>query len=347
MKNNNLKIVLLILFSMTLGCRMLMKQAQTKFFDQDAAQKAAQAVKSKVGFPFKVQEVEITPETFKMKIEAPGDTRNIDEYTYLGFVVAGPQPVQRDAMTNSREKMPFDEIDFTVVPQIVKNALDKTQIEGGAVKRITLGAQDGRKFRWWVEIQGTRETASAWADLTGNITSTDLSQTSRAADYKVLNETELNKAVAAFRTKFGDDAQIAGIRIDEKSIGFKVINRENPKNIDSYNFGIDGLKKSTLPTFSANFIEKAFSFKDVNLLDAINLLQKTKERLEMPDGQLSYITLENLPSIVLVTKSINSIPYKVGETTSQIAWSVNIKRGTTTGFVNYDTKLNELSVKKD
>jgi len=327
MKNKNLSIALLILLSTTLACRVMMKQLQTDFFKADAAQKAANAVKTKVGFPFKVQQVEITEDTFTMKIETPGNSQNIDEYTYLGFTVAGPNPVQLNGNTRTLDKLPFEEIDFTVVPQIVKNALEKTQIEGGAVKKLTFMTYAGNKFGWDVEIQGTRESASARANIAGEIVSVNLSQTNRAANYKVLNETELNNAAAAIKSKFGENARFEAIVIRENSLELKVINSENSKMIDVYGFGINGLKKSSLPPLPANPIFEPFPLGSINLVDAVGLAQKAKQRLDLPNGQLNHISFD--------------------KESSGITWKVLIEQGANGGLVSYDANLNEISVRKN
>lgn len=328
MKNKNLSIALLILLVATLGCRLMMKQAQTNFFEKDAAQKAANAVKIKVGFQFKVQEVEITENTFKMKIQSPGDARNIDEYTYLGFFVAPPQPVRRDAMTDARAKIPFDEIDFTVVPQIAKTALDKTQIEGGAVTKLTFMTYNGNKFGWDVEIRGTRESASARANIAGEIISINLSQTNRAANYKILDEAELNKAADAIKAEFGENAHFEEIGIRESYLSLKVINPENPKKVDVYWLGITGLKKSPLPPLlPASLIFQPFPISSVNLADVVGLVQKARQRLDLPNGQLKYVSFN--------------------KESSGAVWRVSIEQGANGGIVSYDEKLNEISVRKN
>ncbi len=331
MKNKNFSIVLLILLSTTLGCRLItnlmIKQSQNDFFEGDSAQKAANAVKSKVGFPCKVQEVEITENSFKMKIEAPGNSQNVDEYTYLGSFVAGPEPVQLNGFTRTLDKLPFDEIDFAVIPQIVKNALEKMQIEDGVVTKMRFGTTHfENKFGWDVQIQGTRESASAQADITGNIVSVNLSQTNRAANYKVLNETELTKATDAIKAKFGENAQVDKISIRGNSISLKVINPENSKMYDAYEFGVSGLQKSPPPPLPADIAVKQFAFNRVNLLDAVNLAQKTKEKLAMTDGQVSYITIGygNNPEI---------------RESNQLIWTVAIEKGINSGYVEYDDKL--------
>jgi len=330
MKNKNLSVVLLILLSMTFGCRLMMKQLKKNFFEKNAAEKAANAVKSKVGFSFKVQEVEITENTFTMKIETPGNPQNIDEYTYLGYFVPEPKPVQLNGNTRTLDKLPFEEIDFTVVPQIVKNALEKTQIEGGTVKKLTFATYVGSKFGWDVEIQGTRESASVRANIAGEIVSVDLSQTNRAANYKILNEAELNKAAAAIRTKFGENARFEEIGIREDSLTLKVIKSENPKMVDVYGFGISGLKKSPMPPLPASLIFQPFPLSSINLTDAVGLVQKAQQRLDLPNGQFKYVSFNK-----------NNIE------SSGAIWRVSIEQGANGGSVSYDAELNEISVRKN
>ena len=339
MKNKNLSVVLLILLSMTFGCRLLMKQSKTNFFEKNAAEKAANAVKSKVGFSFKVQEVEITENTFTMKIETPGNPQNVDEYTYLGYFVPEPKPVQLNGNTRTLDKLPFEEIDFTVVPQIVKNALEKTRVEGGKVTKLDFYAYKGYKFGWNVTIQGTRESASAGADINGNIVSIDLSQTSRAAEYKIINEPELNSATAAIKSRFGEDARFAEVKIDEKWVSLKAANKENANMLDTFAFGISGLKKTPLPPLPASISGEPFAFSSIDLKNAISLLQRTKDKLKLPDGQVSAITIKNETDY-----SLNKIRQNTFEKI-RLVWTVSIKKGLNSGFVKYDDKLNEIDSK--
>ena len=335
MKNKNLSIALLILLVATLGCRLMMKQLQTDFFKADAAQKAANAVKSKVGFPFKVQEVAITENTFTMKIETPGNPQNVDEYTYIGFAVAGPKPVQLNGNTRTLDKLPFDEIDFSVIPQIAKNALDKTQIEGGKVSKMTFMTYNGNKFGWDVDIQGTRETASARANLKGEIVSVNLSQTNRAANYKVLNEAELTNAAVSIKAQFGENARFEQIAIRERTIDLKVLNSDDPKKTDLYSFGINGWRKSPLPPMPVNPIFEPFPLTSVNLTDALILAQKAKQRLNLPNGQISFISIEQRRAFTKADENPQPI------------WTVSVNQGANNDSVSYDAKLNEISVNKN
>jgi hypothetical protein len=270
-----------------------------------------------------------------MKIETPGNPQTIDEYTAFRFTVPDPQPVQLNGNTRTLDRLPFDEIDFSVVPQIVRNALDKTQIEGGKVTKLTFMTYIGKKFGWDVDIQGTRETASVRADIAGNIVSVDLSQTNRAAEYKIFSEAELTNATNAIKAKFGENAQLQKITIRESSLETEIISAENLNKIDVYIFGISGLKKSQLPAMPVNPINEVFQFSAIKLTDAVNLAQKAKEKLAMPDGQITSITLEQRRAFT----KINEIAH--------IIWTVSVKQGANSGSVSYDNQSNEVSFNKD
>jgi hypothetical protein len=335
MKNKNLTFALLILLTATLGCRLMMNQLKTDFFKADRAQKAANAVKDKVGFKFKVQEVEITENTFKMKIENPGNPQNIDEYTYLGCFVSDAKPVQLNGNTRTLDKLPFDEIDFSVVPQIIKNALEKTQIEGGKVTKLTFMTYVGNKFGWDVDIQGTRETASARANLKGEIVSVNLSQTNRAANYKILDEAELKKAADAIKAKFGENARFEQIAIREGKIDLKVLISESATKTDLYSFGISGWIKSPLPPMPANPIFEPFQLVSINLTDAVVLASKAEQRLDLPNGQINFISIEQRRAFTKADEN------------PQLIWTVSVNQGANGGSVSYDAKLTEISVRKN
>lgn len=344
MKNKILIAALLTTLLIVSGCRLILRQMKPNFFAGNDAFTAAQAVKSKVGASFRVRTIEITEDKFTMKIESPGNPRNIDEYTYVGLAAVGPKPLPFDPYdAKETDRMPFDEIDFSVIPQIVQSALDRARIEGGKVTEIMFYTKVGNKFGWDVQIKGTRESASVRADMKGNVVGADLSQTVRAADYKVLNETELNKASDAIKAKFGADAQIADLHIKEKQIGFTAKNPQNEKEVFTYVFGIDGLKKTAPTALPANMMRDSFSFNSINFADVISLSQRAKERLGMPNGEIDSINFLAMP--VLIERPISStMPnIKIKEFSSEMRWTISVRQGSDTGEVQYDAKLNEVS----
>ncbi len=351
-KKMNSKILIAALLSTLLtasGCRLILQQMKPNFFAGNGAFTAAQAVRNKVGSSFKVRRIEITEEKFTMSIESPANPRNIDEYTYIGVAAVGPKPLPFDPY-DAREvqKMPLDEIDFTVIPQVAQNALEKAQIEGGKIKEITFFTKVGEKFGWDVNVQGTRESAWVSADMKGNIVGTNLSQTARAADYKVIGEAELTKASDAIRAKFGADAQLADLHINERSVSFKAKNPNNSQEVYSYTFGIDGLKKANPVALPPSIMSDyaTFKFAQMNLADVVALSRRAKEKLGMPNGEIKSIDFTSFPTAIDKPVSDRLPGVTMKAVSFEPRWTVEVRDGTDEGRVQYDAKLNEIPADK-
>lgn len=172
----------LMLVLLALGCKFLGRQLKANYFESDAAQVAAEAFKGKIGKPFRVFEIEITPEGITLQSQDPNNPRNLDLYKYAAGFVIGPTPVQVSAPQHGnleQTTFPFDEINFAAVPNIVQESVSKAGIEGGRVTKMTID----RAFvmektignlgnaRWLIEIEGTRESATARADPKGKFLS--------------------------------------------------------------------------------------------------------------------------------------------------------------------------------
>jgi len=171
-----------LLLIISLGCgvgNLLPKKGQ--YFEGDSAAKAAAAIREKVGKPFRVIEIFIDEDEFRVQIQDPDKPQNVDEYKYVAGFVQGPQPVQVSgayAKDLNKSSFPFDEIDFSAIPRFTKEAVDKAAIEGGSIYRLTfqrgfamtkdeVGAVGNP--RWYMEINGTRDKVTAFADPKGKL----------------------------------------------------------------------------------------------------------------------------------------------------------------------------------
>src|SRR3982751_6741622 len=116
-----------LILGLGLGCSGLRGLVPKKgqYFEGNAAQTAAAAVKDKIGKPFKVVEVFIDDNEFRVHAQDPNNPRHVDEYKYVAGFVSGPAPIQLNGLIEDPEKssFPFDEIDFSAVPKITKEAL--------------------------------------------------------------------------------------------------------------------------------------------------------------------------------------------------------------------------------
>jgi len=334
----------LMLVLLALGCKFLGRQLKANYFESDATQVAAEAFKGKIGKPFKVFEIEITPEAITLQAQDPNNPRNLDLYKYAAGFVVGPTPVQVSAPQHGnleQTTFPFDEINFAAVPQIVREALSNAGIEGGRVTKMTFNrAYDMEKLKpnsgnahWLIEIEGTREKATARADSNGKSLGVDLSRTSRAADYTTLKTDELQKAQNALKNLLGANDKISDLTIYDIYVFVKIPNPQNPKRLDEYKFDVNGLTKSGLGQTSAiGYREREnFSLGEVNLADALNLLEKAKTRLDLPDGKVAFISIRR--------EKLDS-----GSKNFQTLWSVSLKGGVKDGSVNYNNNGEEISV---
>ena len=341
---------LMILIFVALGCsgvkNMLPKKGQ--YFEGEAAQKAAQAIKDKIGKPFKVIEIFIDENEFRVQAQDPSQPKNVDEYKYVAGFVTGPTPVQLNGMVKDADKssFPFDDIDFAAVPKFCKEAIDRAGIEGGKIYRLTFQrgfaiTDDGKAGslgapRWSIEINGARENVTAAADPKGKLLGVDLSRTSKAADYNLLTEDELQKAQEMVKANIGSDTEIIEMVFYDKFFMFKVPNAENPKVSDDYKYDINGISRSGFVKTSATRFRGAenYSINDVDFANASRFFEKAKARVAMPTASLGSLSVRR-----------SSSPFN--DKGARTEWHVSLKSGVNEASVEYDNDGNEIRVRKN
>lgn len=336
-----------LLLFIALGCNLSrLAKLNTNFLEGGAASEAARAVREKIGKPFKVTQIIITSNEFTLQAQDPNNPRNLDEYQYVGGFVAGPKPVQLNAMNDNLEQsaFPFDEINFAAVPTIVRESVAKAGIENGRVTQMLFqrgfaltdsGAGALGTPRWLIEIKGARETVTATADPKGNLIGVDLSRTSQAADYSVFKNGELQKAQDAFKNAFGANVKAESVTIYDKYVVISTPNAENAKKINRYKFDVNGLSRGDFLPSNArpgNFYEN-FSLAEVDLSNAASFVEKAKTRLNLPNAKLDFISVERR----------RMIP----DTVFKTIWRVRLKSGANEGSVEYDAGGAEIRVSKD
>ena len=350
MKNRvNILLAMVPLLVVVIACSSLknLVPAKGQFFTGDTAQKAATAVKDKIGKPFKVIEIFIDDDEFRVQAQDPNNPKNVDEYKYVAGFVTGPSPVKLSGMNDDVDKssFPFDEIDFSAIPKFSKEAIDKSGIEGAKIYRMTFqrafaltdkGAGALGNARWYIEIQGTRENVTASADPKGKLIGLDVSRTAKAADYTIFNKDELQKAQDAIKSRIADRPDIIEIVMYDKSLMFKVPNAENPKVSDGYKFDINGLSRSDLIKMPSIIMpgHENFSIADIDLTRAADLIDKTRTRLDLPDATVSSFSIRRSTS-PFDKKGFRTI------------WDVSVKSGVKEGSVEYDNDGTEIRVRKN
>ena len=361
MKNNltssqqiSLCVCLMILVLLALGCNLArLAKLNANYFESDAAQVAAEAFKEKIGKPFRVFEITITPEGIMLQAQDPNNPRNLDLYKDAAGFVVGPTPVQVSATQHGnleQTTFPFDEINFAAVPTIVQESVSRAGLEGGRVARMTFqrGFAISKKdvgnlgnARWLIEIEGTRESATARADPNGKLLGVDLSRTSQAENYTVITDEELQKAQNAIITTLGKDAQIFFISISNKSILLEVPHPENPKREKRYIFGVDGLTAGNDFGYalSVNVLYPPMTFSEIKLTDAVRLIEKAKEKSGLRNGTLSNIEIK----IDAWGRDISNNRRQA--VMAPIEWKISLEDGEKEASVSFDLKGNIIEEK--
>ena len=346
-KNNTVSSILtfVVFLTMILGCRGLTSRRPTNYFESNNTQAAAEAIKDKIGVPFKVFKVEVERDKFTMQIQSPQNADNLDEYQYSGGTVAGPHPVQTDTFYDfHRFVFDYDDKDFAALPQMIQESISKSQMENAEVSHLTLSRGMGSgedspirvgqmfEVRWFITIHGARANTTAVADERGNLQGVDISKTAVAKNYDVLQVDEFKKAVEALRKTVGEEKKIYKISISHDALGAEILNPQN--TLDGYRFNVNGFNRagaSSMMAMSA-FNEK-FSFDETNLNAAADLIQRAVERLKFKNGRLDTVIIER-------TKAGDS------EFKSKVVWRINVKGDLDTGYVQFDAKGNELAARK-
>jgi hypothetical protein len=336
-----------ICLSVSIGCRLFSK---TNMFEGTAATDAVEAFRKKVGGPIKALSVEIEKDGMTLKAQDPKNPENVDEYKYVKGFVTGPTPVRLNLLEKNIDQTLFnlDEIDLAATARVATTALERAQIEGGKIKKMTIertlsiatGMTKSGNVRWTIEIEGTRESASAVADGKGNILGLDLSQTARAAQFSTYSADTLREAAPRIKEAFGGKVTLLEVTIYDKYLWFQA---KSPKDgeITQYKYDINGVTSSELSnlgdptpievrTRQFKIEELYFDLDDVNLAMAPELGKKACARLNLSDGKVSLYKIERRPQRKFLSKELIT------------RWSVSCQQGRKSGYVDYDTTGNEL-----
>lgn len=320
----NLVIVITILFGS--GCRMI-GMGKTNYLEGKNAQEAVEKVKAQIGKPFKVFSVAVEETEIRLQAQDPTKPQNLDEYRITNGFLSGPNPIKLNALQKDLEKstFPIDGINFAAIPEFTREAAEKAKIEGGRVTRLEFqrafamtetNAGALGNARWIIQIEGSRESASAFASPEGKLAGVDLSATTRGANYKVITPEELQKASDALKTNPGGSAKIAKLIIYEDYLACNVETPENPNVADEYKFGINGLTRSKVDNIPQSRFQifKDFSLSEINLLNAADFIAKARQQTEMPES-------------VFASMSVQRKQTNLEKNNFQIIWSVSLKQG--------------------
>ncbi|HKP36235.1 MAG TPA: hypothetical protein VJT71_05210 [Pyrinomonadaceae bacterium] len=333
------------------GCKMFSK---TNMFEGAAAKDAVEAFRKKLGGgPIKALSLEIEPDSATLKAQDPKKPEHVDLYKYSRGIVSGPAPVQLNLLENKLDTTLFDldEVNLDATATVARTALERAQIEGGRVKKMTIerglslaaNMTKSGSVRWTIAIEGTRESASASADTKGNVLGVDLSQTARAAKFSTYSADTLREAAPQIKEAFGGQVKLIQMTVYEKYLWFKAKSPANGE-LTQYKYDLNGVTTSALSnlgdptpievrTRQFKIDDMYFDLDEVNLALAPDLGKKALQRLGYTAGTIGSYSIKRKPR-TFAGKDLLTV------------WEVSCTEGRKHEIVHYDMRGNEVEINR-
>ena len=345
-------IAAVLFLTVVLACSLSGKLFSNKsMFQGTTAQDAGEAFKKKLGGgPVKVLSLELEKDVATLRAQDPNKPQNVDQYKYVRGIVTGPTPVQLNSLERNLDGTLFslDEINLSATEALANEAVKSTGVDGGHVTKMVIErglslATDMTKsgtVRWEVTVEGPRESASATANLKGEIVGVDISQTARAANWSAFKEETLKDAVPTIKQAFGTAPKMVEVDIYDKYVMFKAISPRD-KEVTTYKYDYNGVTMSQLHNIvDSTPIEVRMSNKykledflfdidSAKLEMAPALGQKAMERLGFTNGR-----------VVLYSIKTEEDPF-ARKNNLKTQWTVSCQQGRKSGMVMYDLAGNE------
>ena len=257
-----LSLAILLLIALP-GCKFYKgPPGKSPMFEGTAMSDAATAFKKKLGGPFKALDVQINPESVILRAQDPKRPTNVDEYQYSAFLhsVSGPRPVELSSLENNLDNtlFDFDSVNWAATESLARDAIERTQINDAKIVKMTVeralaignAVTKAGSLGWTIEVNNSREHATAYADAQGKITKLDLSHTSRAANFNLLTAEALREAVSQINSNFGGHALVMDIGVRDKALYFKAQD-PSTKEINQYSYDINGITRDVIMDLGA------------------------------------------------------------------------------------------------
>jgi hypothetical protein len=331
------------------------------FFKTGRAQGALETIFDKAGHPTKVLSLEIRASELTVDLQDPASPKHIDEWAdtirtgrferLLGTdAFTGPRPVDPTLIDPDLDANLFElkPADAAIVPQLIANAVKRAEFENLAREaRLTLKrklfliptASSGPP-EWSIELSTGRESATIYADISGKLTHVNLDGTRRAQTLNYLNGgKELDDAVAMFADALGKGPIIKSVIVYDKSLVFEAVNPDHPDRYARFTAGLNGVYQDVLLDSVVNIAipnqppPGRFAIADVDWSLLPKLQQAARDKLELPGGRITLVTL-NKPD--------------AGVNGAQIEWEISVTSASDNaaeGRVVFDAKGNVLHTK--
>ncbi len=144
------------------------------YYEGTQAADAIQQIRAKVGEPFRVLKVRVDEDTVWLQAQDPKKPENVDEYRLVRGELRAPTPVRLIGHSDQEtlEANLFDpaDVDWTKIPDLIREANEKVQLEGRELSGISIDRDmfdERRPIEIDVDYRGTRKNGYLRADRRG------------------------------------------------------------------------------------------------------------------------------------------------------------------------------------
>ena len=200
-----------------------------------------------------------------------------------------------------------DDVDWSRIPEMLKQAQLKLEIPKGGVYGVTLVKPtfggSAQALRWTVEIRdGEGENGEVEFDSKGAVMLVRLPK-SRQAHVSMFEPDGARKAMLGIKKSFGPHAKLIELRFDENRVIITAPNPKQPGHLRDFVYDedhfVDMLSSDMTPFYRGVKPESFFDLDEIEAHLPPNLAQLEKttlERLRITDGGIERITIRDTRS---------------------------------------------------
>jgi hypothetical protein len=317
--------------------------------EEHGVKRGVDLLREKVGPKARIFSVDVLHNRISVLAQDPLNHRRIEAWhlekrSYRGIInwesVVGPEPARPTLINPDLEANLFDlaEVNLEAADQLKKAAIARADLDDPAHaseivirRRIFITPPASGAVEWHVHVASEWEDAEIYANADGTIRAADLVHTSKAQRFDLFKRPELAlEAAKAFRTQIGTGNVLLRVRFDKRGIGFST-NLRDERGAGVRMVGKDfatyaryswspynlcggcveqGAGNTTYIGDMAPNPGAPFGIDDADWTIAHRLMAAAKERLGMPEGQVTEIEL---------SKPVDAI------SGAKLSWKVEVK----------------------
>jgi hypothetical protein len=282
--------------------------------NEGEAPRALASLERKIGHPLRAVSMKIDHGSLTAELQSAVSPDLTDKwsvsrlYALRGLIdweyVSGPQPVGAGVLNGPVRDRLFDphDADLTAVPAIADAAMARVALrEVMTVSEMSLsrlvysGLRSGvGNVRWVISVRSAHESATAFADVKGHLTGTNLTGTLRAQLFDLYQGGQpLLDTIQALNERTGGKERLRKALIYRQSMRVEAMDPVEKGQSHWYSANIDGAYRESdelqPPVALMGRTDATFALSDVDWAALPRLLQLARDKVEMTNGEVKIV----------------------------------------------------------